>query len=124
LDEIQVICEGGHSFHHDVNWDQKDAEECLRVIQGHVKSVVRILADVAPSWTHVKSPPMSGGPYVVGGYVNDGTLTSFQWAFASLTLTTDGPEWRHWDQSRAHVPIEYWTDMPVHPKHPNSKEKK
>lgn len=116
LDEIRLICEGGHSARHDVNWDQKDAEECLHAIQGHVKTIVRILEDATPAWRPIKLTPASGGPYVIGGYVNDGTLSSFQWAFASLTLTVDGPEWRHLDQSRAHIPIEYWTDMPAHPK--------
>lgn len=122
LDEIQLICEGEHSSHHDVNWGQKDAEACLHAIQGHVKNLIRILENGEPSWTPVKFPPASGGPYVVGGYITNGSLRSFNWAFASLTWTVEGPDWRHWDKARNHIPIEFWTELPAHPEQRQFKE--
>ncbi|TLX16388.1 hypothetical protein [Rhizobium sp. MHM7A] len=125
LNEIQLICDGEKSTHHDVNWDQKDAEFCLHTIKGHIATIVRLLDDWTvkePVWTPVKRPPTAGGPYVVGGYITNGSLRSFHWAFASLTLTVDGPEWRHWDKARNHIPIEFWTELPAHPEHYQNKE--
>lgn len=75
-------------------------------------------------WYHVQNPPPSGGAYVVGGYVEDGVLPRhFQWAFANVVLTTEGPSWSHWDQKRKHVPIEYWTEIGPHPEHRNPEER-
>jgi len=123
LNEIRLICDGERSGHHDVDWDQKDAEFCLHTIKGHITTITRILDNWTvkePVWTPIKRPPAIGGPYVVGGYVTNGELTSFNWAFASLTWTVDGPDWRHWDKARNHIPIEYWTELPDQPKFQNT----
>ncbi len=126
LSEIELICEGQKSNYHDVNWDQKDAEFCLHTIKGYVTSISSMLRSLKAykpvSWTPVKRPPTAGGPYVVGGYLTDGSLRYFAWAFASLTLTANGPEWRHWDKARDHIPIEYWAELPAHPEYNDNED--
>jgi hypothetical protein len=126
LNEIGLICDGEKSAYHDVNWDQKDAEFCLHTIKGHVTAISSMLESLSAlkpvRWTPVKRPPTAGGPYVVGGYLMDGSTRYFAWAFASLTLTVNGPEWRHWDKVRNHIPIEYWAEMPAHPENDKNKD--
>ncbi len=73
-------------------------------------------APVARRWHRVTIPPAAGGTYVVGGYVDDGVMPRhFERTFASVILTTYGPEWRYRDDNNQHVPIEYWLDTGFHP---------
>lgn len=67
------------------------------------------------AWTHVKNPPAVGGHYAVGGYVTTSLGRGFERAYATCIKTLDGPEWSHCDPQKAHIPIEYWYDLPSHP---------
>lgn len=72
--------------------------------------------DALPGWTRTNCPPTVGGGYLIGGYVNDGTLPrNFQWTAGSCILTLDGPQWSISDPDKRHIPMSYWTRVPSHP---------
>lgn len=121
LDEIRAICHGKHSDYHHTNWnDETDAEFKLATIEAHVQLAEAFLSDprfAMRSWKLLRHVPKEEGIYVIGGYTDDSDPSSFQSAFASLTLTKDGPRWRHCDNSQLHIPIEFWTALPPNPKY-------
>lgn len=122
--QIFQICNGDYSDHHDVEWSHKEEEERFEAVLRHASSLKALLDQLDTPvfqprrWHPVRIPPPAGGAYVIGGYVSDGILPRrFEWAFANVVLTVDGPEWSHWDEKRSRVPIEYWTALGPHPEH-------
>jgi hypothetical protein len=122
--QIFQICNGDYSDHHDIEWSHQEDEKRFDAITSHAINLKAILSKLdmpvfqPRRWHHVRTPPPAGGTYVVGGYLQHGSMPRhFEWAFASVALTVNGPEWRHRDERHKHVPIEYWTELGSHPEH-------
>jgi hypothetical protein len=126
LMQIFQICNGDYSDYHDIKWSHQDDEKRYEALTSHAIKLKAILSKLdmpvfqPRRWHHVRTPPPAGGTYVIGGYVQNGSLPRhFERTFASVILTVDGPEWRHRDDRYHHIPIEYWTELGAHPE--NSK---
>jgi hypothetical protein len=122
--QIFQICNGDYSDYDNIEWSHKEDEKRYDALTSYAIKLKAILQRLEMPvfqprrWHHVRTSPPAGGTYVIGGYLQHGSMPRhFEWAFASFRVTVDGPEWSHKDDRRKHVPIEYWTELGAHPEH-------